>query len=226
MHKIAFFLVISLPLFAGFFPKTIHTSIEQVSDKSIVMKHSFPVNGMSGVVIHPYSVSLNAITSRMVQTSARHGDILKDSIVYHDKLPTINTPVKKGDKVIGGYLYENVLLLAPNAQIYQKFTSTYTKNWIHPDLYALYLAKEGDTVPSKENLASFAKSYQVGLIMIVGKNQVKLLDPISGKTVGKMSISAIQTKAKSPFFMRFDKIEAGLFSSSNSKNYYQLMKSL
>jgi len=226
MHKIAFFLVISLPLFAGFFPKTIHTSIQQVSNNTISMKHAFPVNGMSGVVIHKYSASLNAITSRMVQTSKNHGTLLKESIVYHDKLPTINTAIKKGDTVIGGYLYENVLLLAPNANMYHKITSTYTKNWIHPDLYALYLAKEGDNIPTKENLTSFAKAYQVGLIFIIGKNKAKLLDPISGKIVGQMSMSGPSSKAQTPFFMRFDKIESGLFSSSNSKNYYQLMKNL
>ena len=226
MHKIAILALISFPLLAGFFPQTVHTSVANVSGKNITLTHAFPVNGMSGVVIHNYGNSLEAITSRFIQKDASHTSLINEDIIHHDKLPTINTSVKPGDQVIGGYLYQNVLLLAPDAQTYTKITSNYDKKWIHPDLFALFLAKEGDTVPTKSNLAAFAKAYQVGLVFIVGNGTAKLLDPISGKIVGQKSMVGLPAKGEVPFFMRFDEIESGMFSSSNTQSYYKLMDTL
>lgn len=225
MRKIAISLLFSLPLFAGFFPQTVHTSISKVTKGSVVLKKAFPVNGMSGVVVHRYSPELKAITNRLTQISQANVKLVEGDIIEHDALPTINTAVKAGDKVIGGYLYSNVLLLAPDAKTYAKVTSYYKKNWIHPDLFALFLANEGDTVPTKENLAKFAKSYQVGLIAIISQNKVKLLDPISGHTVSQRKMGGLPSKGQAPFYMRFDKIDAGWFSKNTTKNYYTIMKS-
>ena len=226
MRQIALIMLISLPLFSGFFPQTVHTSISKVNDKSVSLKQSFPVNGMSGVVIHDYGNELKAITSRLVQHTSKDIQLIESDIIHHDELPTINTNIKTGDKVIGGYLYENILLLAPDAQTYAKITSMHKKRWVHPDLFALFLSKEGDARPNKENLASFAKSYQVGLIYIVGKGTAKLLDPISGQYVGQKTMGGLPSKGKSPFFMRFDEIDAGWFSEEVTENYYKLMDTI
>lgn len=227
MRKIAIVLLFSLPLFAGFFPQTVHTSISKVTSKNtVILKQSFPLNGMTGVVVHRYSDELKAITSRLVQTSPARAKLLKGAIIHHEALPTINTAVKVGDKVIAGYLYHNVLLLAPDAQSYAKVTSQYSKNWIHPDLFAIFLAKEGDNVPTKENLEKFAKAYQVGLVAIITQGKLKLLDPISGSTISQKSMGGLPTKGQAPFYMRFDEIDSGLFSRKNTQSYYQIMKNL
>lgn len=223
MRKIAMILLFSLPLFSGFFPKTVHTSIAKVTQDTIVLTRAFPVKGMSGAVIHRYSDELKAITNRLVQTSSSHVTLLEDNIIHHNALPTINTAIKVRDKVIGGYLYHNVLLLAPDAKSYTKVTSKYKKNWIHPDIFALFLATEGDTVPTKANLAKFAKAYQVGLIAIITQGKIKLLDPISGHIVSQKTMSGLPTKGQAPFYMRFDKIDAGWFSRNTTKNYYTIM---
>ncbi len=223
MHKIALIALLTLPLFSGFFPQTVHTSISKVTDKSLTLSSSFPVNGMSGVVVHDYGNELEAITSRIVQKSSNEVIILDRDIIHHNKLPTIKTNIKANDKVIGGYLYRNVLVLAPDAETYAKITSIYDRKWIHPDLYALFLSKVGDTLPSKENLANFAKIYQVGLIYIVANGKAKLLDPISGKIVGEKTTSGLPAKGEAPFFMRLDEIDSGLFSSSNKESYYKIM---
>jgi len=223
MRKIALIAFTSLPLFSGFFPQTVHTSIVNIDNKSISLSTSFPVNGMSGIVIHNYDTEVQAVTSQVIQNSSGNTHLVNDDIIKHEKLPTINTQAKVGDKVIGGYLYNNILLLAPDAKTYADITSNDNKNWIHPDLYALFLTNYGDNVPTKQNLKSFAKAYQVGLIYIVTKNSAKLLDPISGSIVGKKSISNLPPKGKAPFFMRFDEIYPVPFSISNKKGYYEIM---
>lgn len=226
MRKIALIALSALPLFAGFFPSTVNTSVANISGQNITMNSSFPVTGMSGIIIHNYGQDVRAITSRVIQTSPGHAKLAGNDVIEHDELPTINTAVAKGDKIIGGYLYNNVLVLAPDANTYAKVTSSYNKQWIHPDLYAIYLSQKGEGTPNRENLANFAKKYHVGLVYIIKKNAAVLLDPISGKYVGKKAVSALPSKAKFPFFMRFDKIDSGWFSKSATGTYYNLMESL
>jgi len=226
MRKIALIALTSLPLFAGFFPSTVHTSVKSVSANEITMNNSFPINGMSGIVIHKYTPEVEAIISRVIQTSKGHAVLSDIDVVQHDELPTIKTAVSKGDKVIGGYLYGTILLLAPDATTYDKITSSYKKHWIHPDLYAVYLSQEGDGIATKENLRDFATKYHIGLVYIVKKDSAVLLDPISGKHVGQKAVGKLPSKAQVPFFMRLDEIRTGWFSKSASGSYYDLMESL
>ena len=227
MRKIALLSILALPLFAGFFPSTVHTSIKSVEGSSIILKSAFPANGMSGVVIHPYGNGLSAITSRITQTSSNGETKRIDAdIIHHDELPTIKTTVTTGDKVIGGYLYENVLLLAPDADTYAKIVKSNHKKWIHPDLFALYLSVQGEERPTKENLSLFAKKYQIGLIYIVRKDSEVLLDPISGQIVSQKSVSNHPAKGQFPFYMRFEQLESGWFGSTATGNYYKTVGSL
>ncbi len=230
MYKIALFALITVPLFAGFFPQTVHTSVKSVKGTSITLNSKFPLTGMSGVIIHNYGNDLTAITSRITQTSSKGQAVLLDAdVIDHDALPSINTSVSPKDKVIGGYLYNNVLLLAPDADTYAKVTTaSKQKKWIHPDLFAVYLSAVGDDTPTKENLASFAKKFQIGLIYIVRKDTAVLLDPISGKIVGQKNMAGLPQKGQFPFYMRLKAIESGWFggSSDTKGNYYNMMQSI
>jgi len=225
MRKIALFILSALPLFAGFFPPTVHTSVSASNGTDIKLSKPFPVNGMSGVVIHNYGNDLKAITGYIAQVSSDGSSkLITKEIIHHEKLPTIKTQIFSGDKVIGGYLYDNVLLLAPDADTYARVTKEAHKKWIHPDLFALFLSQEGDAFPTKENLAKFAKEYQVGLIYIIKRDTAVLFDPISGQTVSQKNIKNTSQKAQFPFFMRFDEIKTGWFSKSDHGNYYQVME--
>jgi hypothetical protein len=227
MRKIALIALLSLPLFAGFFPQPVHTSIKSVKGDVITLNSKFPVNGMSGVVIHNYGNDLTAITSRIAQTSSDgSASLLSADIIQHENLPTIKTTVVPKDKVIGGYLYNNVLLLTPDAETYAKIVSQHAKKWIHPDLFALYLSAQGEEGPTKENLKHFAKKYQVGLVYIVRKNSAVLLDPVSGKIVSEKPISNLPKEGQFPFYMRFEQIDSGWFGSDAKGNYYNTMESL
>lgn len=227
MRKIALLLLAALPLFADFFPPAIQTTVSSVGDKSIILERPFPINGMSGVIVHTYDDNLATVTHRITQTSTQgNAEFVDMPIIHHDSLPGIKTAVHTGDKAIGGYLYDNVLLLAPDAQTYSKMTAQYAKTWVHPDLYALFLSQEGDDVPTKENLAKFAEMYQVGLVCIIHKERAVLLDPFSGKIVGQKALSGMPAQGQYPFFMHFDEIKSGWFGSKKEGNYYQTMGSI
>ncbi len=228
MRKLALtVLAVSLPLFADFFPPTIHTSITSVGEKSVSLSSALPVKGMSGIVIHDYGNDLEAVTGRVIQQPDGTATLKKEDVVHHDKLPTIKTAVAPDDEVIGGYLYNNILLIAPDANTYARITSAYDKNWIHPDLFALFLSNEGDALPTKENLAKFAAQYQVGLIYIVKKEKAVLLDPFSGAHVAQKPVENLPKEAKYPFYMRLDGIDTGWFGSSDKNgNYYKAVEAL
>ncbi|TNF43794.1 MAG: hypothetical protein EP216_03190 [Epsilonproteobacteria bacterium] len=227
MHKIALIALFSVPLFAGFFPQTVHTSIKSVKENTMTLNKKFPVNGMSGVVIHNYGNDLAAITTRIAQTSSDGSvSLVSTNILHHEELPTIKTAVSPKDKVIGGYMYNNVLLLAPDADTYAKIISQHNKTWIHPDLFALYLSVQGEERPTKENIAHFARKYQVGLVYIVRKDSAVLLDPISGKIVSQKSMTDLPSKGAFPFYMRYEQIDSGWFGSDVKGNYYDTMESL
>ena len=227
MQKIALIVLLAFPLFAGFFPNTVQTSIKSADANAIKLNSNFPVNGMSGVVIHAYENGLNAITSRIAQTSSDgSAQLINADVIQHDALPTIKTPVKPGDKVIGGYLYNNVLVLAPDADSYAKVVKSYNKKWIHPDLFALYLSVEGDDRPTKENLSDFARKYQVGLVYIIRKDADVLMDPISGKIIAQKSSSALPPEGQYPFYMRFGTLKSGWFGSESTGNYYNMVGTL
>ena len=228
MFKLALISLISLPLFAGFFPAAVHTSITDVDKKTVKLKNAFPLNGMSGVVIHSYGQGTQAITHYVIQTQKDGlAKVAYQSAIDHKKLPEINTPVSNKDQVIGGYMYDNVLLLAPDSETYSKLTKQYKKHWIHPDLYALFLATEGDEVPTRENLAKFAMQNQVGLVMIIQKGTAILFDPVSRKIINTMKIGNLPKKGSFPFYTRLKDIDSGWFDmDEDEKDYYQTMNSL
>ncbi len=226
MRRLVLIALMALPLFGGFFPSTTHTKITAIEGEILSLKSALPVTGMSGIVVHNYGNGTQSATSFIEQTAKGHAKVIDKDIIHHDALPTIKTAIAKGDKVIGGYLYNTVLLLAPDAQTYARITSAYHKKWIHPDHFALFLNKLGERQPTKANLLAFAKSYQIGLIAIVKQGSLTLLDPISQKTIATKPLKNLPSEGKSPFFMRFDSLRSGWFSTSKTLPYYQMMEAI
>jgi hypothetical protein len=211
----------TFPLLAGFFPPTVHTTVTAVDGNRVTLAKALPVNGMSGVVMHSFGKGRQAITAILTQTAPGQATVRKGDLLNHGGLPTPKSVAAPGDKVIGGYLYNNVLVLAPNAETYAKITRSGGRQWIHPDLYAAFLAREGDSTPDASNLAAFAREAQVGLVYIVQKSQAVLFDPISGHIVGRKAFQPVGTTAKYPFYNRFSKISGGFFGGSGEGDYYR-----
>jgi len=220
------FIISCVPLLADFYPRTMQSSVTGIKGKSISLSKGFPANGMSGIVIHNFGKDLQAITSYLRYNGGKSASLINNEPILHDELPAVKPKVRIHDKVIGGYLYNNILLLAPDANTYARITASANKNWIHPDLYAMFLSREGDQYPTKENLQKFANEYQVGLIYIVQRNKAVLYDPISRHYVSQKAVSGLPAKGQTPFYMRIGKIKAGWFSKKAHGTYYQLMKSI
>jgi len=228
MKKITLILmaILSIPIFAGFYPTTINTTISSVAKNEITLKTPLSVTGMSGAVIHNYGNRLQAIVGYITQINSSKAISINSTAMSHSTLPNVKSRIKVGDSVIGGYLYNNILLLAPNENIYTTITRSSDKNWIHPDLYATFLSKESQNSPTKANLLRFAKEYQVGLIYIVKRDTAILYDPISQKIVSQKAMQNLPSKGNLPFFMRLPEIKTGIFGGKVKGNYYQIMDTI
>jgi len=220
MRKFILVSIISLPLFADIFPATIESTIVNIENNKLQLSSPFPADGMSGIVIHTYDQGLRAATTYIMQTSSNgKSKMLNKPFMESSNLPNIATKVAPGDRVIGGYLYDNVLLIAPDEATYQNITSKYHKKWIHPDLYATFISEKRDGEITKENLASFARAYQVGLVAIVKKDTLAIYDPVSEKIIAQETLQT-PSAAQYPFFTRFQKIKSGWFGLSAKGEYY------
>jgi hypothetical protein len=224
---ISIVVMLSITLHAGFFPVKRVTTVKRIEGGKLKLANPLPAVGMSGALIHNFK-GVEALTGYIVQTSDK-GDaiVVLDEVIDHEKLPGIKTNPQKGDKVIGGYLYENVMLLAPDAQNYMRIIEAYPhKTWFHPDLLAAFLSSEGEAVPTKALLKKFATAYQVGLFYIIKKDEAVLYDPISERVVARKPFKGAVKEAKFPFYMRFEKFRTGIFSDTSEEkdDYYNVME--
>ncbi len=223
MKKLLFILLINYTLFANSLPSSISTTVTSVSTNSVQVDATIP-KGTSGIVIHNYGNNLSAITHILVSTGGKQATIHPYKGLGHEKLPNIKSDVIKGDKVIFGNFYENILIIAPNEEVYRKTKQGIKKSFIHPDIYAMDLIIHGEKEISLANLKAFAQRNQVGLVLIAIKDYIMVLDPISSEYLHKFPLTLKVDHAVSPFYARFEQISNGIFGTeSNQKflDYYE-----
>jgi len=213
-------------LTAGFYPSSQTSEVKSFNGNNITLTKPFSHKGMSGIVIHNFGSELQGISNYIRYEGGHNATTVGFEPIVHQELPAVKPKVRVKDKIIGGYLYNNILLLAPDANTYKKITSSAQKNWIHPDLYAMFLSKIGNQIPTKFNLLKFASEYQVGLIYIVEKGKGVLYDPISARYISSTKLSGLPSKGQFPFYMRLGKIDSGWFSRDAKGTYYNTVGNL
>ncbi|SFV71344.1 hypothetical protein MNB_SV-13-1816 [hydrothermal vent metagenome] len=226
MKKLLLLALTTLSLIAIELPKTIKTTIQATQQNGTVQLSKNIQKGMSGIVVHDYGNGLSAITYTVVSQGGGQATLEPYTILSHGKLPSIKTVAQKGDRVIFGNFYNNVLLIAPNGQSYSKITKSIKKSWIHPDIYAMYLISTDAIHISLENLKEFARKNQVGLVLIATQDSLLTLDPISGVFLSKTPLSLKVDKAQSPFYARFEQINTNIFSSEDTKEFPEYYKGI
>ncbi len=228
MKKVLFFiLILSHILFADALPSKMELSVKSVSSNSLELSSNVP-KGMSGIVIHNYGNGLFAITHTARSLGGAKASFQKRGLITHKKIPSIQTEVTVGDKVIFGNFYNNVLLIAPNQTAYKQITSKFNRTWIHPDIFALAFMQKGEGSLTMETLKSFAKQHQVGLVLVVTQDKLLVIDPLSKSIIGSTRLKTNPNTAMSPFYARFKLMDTSLFgvSSQDYAPYFQLVAGL
>ena len=220
MKKLLFILFVNYTLFADSLPSSIKTTIISVTSDTVQIANLVP-KGTSGIVVHNYGNNLSAITHTLISIGNKQATIHPYIGLGHENLPNIKNNVVKGDKVIFGNFYDNLLLIAPNEEIYRKTKQSISRNFIHPDIYAMDLITHNQTMISFENLRLFAHRNQVGLILISTKEYVMVLDPISSEYLFKFPITVASNTTISPFYARFSQVSNSIFGTESNQKFLE-----
>ncbi len=135
------------------------------------------------------------------------------------------TPIgipKENDKITFRILYDRALLIAPNQSTYQEIINN-NKNidFIHPDIFALYLAENDIQEPKNSNFKEFCDKYNVGLIFITKQNNIDVFDCQSFKVITNDAIQIKDINTQKPFYTRLSNETINkLFDLDNIKEYF------
>jgi len=217
MKKILFFILFtSLSLFADRLPNSIKTTVENVQNNLIHLNQNVPA-GMSGIVIHNYGNQLKAITHDTVSLGNTKASIKAHSAIAHENIPSIQTPIHKGDTIIFGPFYQNALLIAPNHLTYQQLSKRFKRSWTHSDVFALEFMQMDESSLTMEILNTFAQKYQIGLVLVVAQQEILVIDPLSKRILQTLAYTPNTHKVETPFYVRFEPTSSSLF---NTKKIY------
>ncbi len=208
-------------------PKRVQTTIQNINKNGYITLSNPIPKGRSGIIIHSYGNELFAITHTAISLGGTKASVSEYNMLKHKNLPTIKTPIKVGDKVIFGNLYNNVMLIAPDEQSYSSITKSIKRVWIHPDMYASFLLNNDKDTITLKNLKEFAIETQVGLVVILAKDGLRVLDPISGKYLRRLpNIHYISKNPQSPFYARFEQIKSNIFSADTKSDFLPYYKGI
>lgn len=129
---------------------------------------------------------------------------------------------KENDKIIFRIFYDRGLIIAPNQNAYQQILDE-NKNidFVHPDVFASYLANVDENMPSKNDFRGFCDKFDVGLVFMTIKDSLLVLDCQSFGMISNVDFILRDSETKLPFFTRIS--DGGLdklFSMKKMQDYF------
>lgn len=207
MRKLLFFGLLTASLFAQNF------TIQKADSDSIEI-NSQPINkGVSAIVIHRINDSFEMIVARALVVNSAEGKVTLSIKPFKDlsqeALPHLNTHPVVGDTVVVPWLYQRSLLVTPTLSSYSTLSASQSGvTFIHPDIFAAHLSKEGHPSPLKADFQDFCRQYDVGLLQFAVKSTLYKVDCNSFAVVGKEKIGETSGKQQLPFYSRIKEIDA------------------
>ncbi len=190
------FLIVTNIIFALNIPQTTYTTITQVSGDRVFLQSPMGINGQSGVIVRNVG-GRDYILAYIKQISSNSAVIIDKDPIDGNPLANIKPIAKVGDRVIGGFLYSKVMILAPNRDDFNTLQNSLGINSINPDYFLAYL--KGSS-PSSSDYKKFAKLMGIGLFLIAKNGIVTLYDPISGEVIAKDKYISSSKDRVNPFF--------------------------
>jgi len=175
--------------------------------------------GQSAIIQHMYEDNKSLIVSSAYVIKSNSNSSTIKFIPFlglkQNALPTSNRKPQDGDIAIVNYLYNASLIIAPSQDAFTATRQKYTSNnFLHSDLFASYLKKEGIPFPSKEVIQDYALSQNLGTIFFIIGSNVYVVDTKTFAILEKDTISYnFVEDEKMPFYTRVEKIEKNLVTS-------------
>lgn len=171
--------------------------------------------GQSGIIEHKYDNGKTLIvSSAFIEKSSENSSTIKFIPflgLKQNALPTSNRKAQNNDKFTLNYLYNESLLIAPNAESFRaarkKFT---TNNFAHSDIFASYLKTNYQPTPSKKLIQEYALSQNMGTIFFVIDSFVYVVDTRTFVILSKKPLSYVPGDESMPLYTRVENIEKSI----------------
>ena len=184
MKKIIFSLMLTFTgVFAVNLSKT-YATVTAINGESVTLSDPMPYPHMSSIVLRNTPNGNFALL--YLKIDGTNGQIIDKDPLGGNPLATLKTIPKVGDRVIGGFLYDKVLIIAANKEQEEKVKNRYPITTVDSQLFKSFLASSGKSV-NAQSYKAFAKLVGIGLIFIVEGSSVKIYDPISEAVIATES---------------------------------------
>jgi hypothetical protein len=182
MKKIVIALLATLiSLSASSFTKT-YADVIAVNGNSITLSTQMPYENMSALLLRTTSRGEYALA--YLRVNKNRATIIDTDPLGGNPLATLKAVPKVGDRVIGGFLYNRTLILAPSKELEQKAKNRFGVATIESQLFQTYLKSSGKSA-NAGSYREFAKIAGIGLILLVSSSGVEVYDPISQSVIAK-----------------------------------------
>jgi len=199
MRKILGIILFINFLKASLIPYTNSAQITEVKGSYVTLSNNIGINGVSGAVIRNMQNGNKIIVSYVKQISPNRAKIIDFMPLNAKSLAKFKDTAKVNDNVIGGLLYNKVMVLAKNKQDFLDIQSSFGIDSINPDTFITYLATKNKNSYDYSDLNKFGKLYGVGIFVIEKNGFLEVVDAISKEVVNRVKYSATKGEIK-PFF--------------------------
>ncbi len=176
-------LLITAAIFAIDLSKS-YATIASINGESVTLSNPMPYPNMSALVLR--NTPNGDFALLYLKTNGTNGQIIDKDPLGGNPLATLKPIPKIGDRVIGGFLYNRVLIIAPNHKIEEQIKNRYPIRAIDSQLFKSYLASSKQSA-NAQSYKAFAKLLGIGLIFLIEGNSIKIYDPISEAVIAKES---------------------------------------
>lgn len=143
-------------------------------------------------------------------------------------LPKPRGKVREGDKITFRILYDKALLIAPNQSAYQGIADNFKNiDFLHSDIFATFLAKEGENMPKIADFAKFCAKFDLGLVFVALQNRVEILNCASFKILDSKALNLADLSVNLPFFTRIsNETIKEIFNEKKFEPYFAYFENL
>lgn len=201
----------------------VKTTLLEVNDKSGVIADSADfVVGSSGIILHKFDAKTTSIIARFDVVSKSGGKATlrfeKFDMLAQGAFPNTGIKPVVGDEIIVNYLYERILAVTPNQNVYNEITKKYRDmTWIHPDLVSGYLTKIFRPNPDKAIFQKACYQNSASLIFFAIQNKGYFVDCHNFNTLQTVDIADKSNEIQLPFYSRIKATETSWFVWDSGK---------
>lgn len=232
LKQLTFFCLLSLNLWAFDF-NTISTEVDDLDGNFIFIKENPQIQiGASAIIVQEIK-NASSIVSRASVVGRERGLIkleLKPFTMLEQRaLPTLDVKVQKGDEVIVNFLYDRILLIAPNETSYNTLIQAYPELYfIHPDILGATLVRRFKLSPKKKDFRTFCSNNALGIVAFVLEDRVSFVDCQDFTLLFEKPFNVKIAKPQTPFYSNIKEYKKNVFNFAEKKveDYYKYYKEM